>query len=266
MVFCKPASEKVAESPPGYNFSSPIKFWMPLKLDEISGISIYNDCLYAIQDEQGRLYHFRLDSDKIKSTKFGSKADYEDLAILDSTLFILESNGSIYFFPLAFADSAEADDIQSWTVFSIQCEYEGLYADSRTNRLYILSKECKNDKTTQKRAGIIMEWKNDSLEWIDSFSIDIELLKKIKGNKKVKFKPSAIAMHPITHQWYILSSTDKLLLITDEKFIPRFTFKLKESFLSQPEGICFDAVGNLYIASEKGNAFEGKIFKFEIKQ
>ena len=263
LISCKQGSQKKVESPPSYDFSKPMKFWMPGKLDEISGISINYDFVYAVQDELGKLYRFQLDSDKIKSTKFGYKADYEDLAILDSNVFILESNGTIYSFPLALSDSDDVNVTQKWTLPASQCEYEGSFADSRSHKLYILSKECKDDRITQKRTGIIAVWKNDSLVVIDSFAIDLALLRKLDGNKKSKFNPSALALHPITLQWYILSASNKMLIITDEKWTPILTIKLKNSMFTQPEGICFDSAGNLYIANEKGDAFEGRILKFE---
>lgn len=264
LISCKQVRWNVPESPPGYDFSKPVKFWMPEKLDEISGLTIQDEEVYAVQDELGRLYHFQLDSDKITSTRFGNKADYEDLAILDSTVFILESNGTIYSFPLSMADADEVKDTRKWNLLATQCEYEGSFAYSGTHQLYILSKECKNDKKTQKRSGIILKWEKDSLSVIDSFAIDLDLVRKINGNKKSKFNPSALALHPVTHEWYILSSSNNWLLIADPKWSPILRVKLKASFFTQPEGICFDATGNLYIANEKGSAFEGRILKFEI--
>ena len=264
LISCKPVSRKV-ESPPGYDFSAPVKFALPIRLDEISGISFYANDIYAIQDELGRLYHFKLDSDKITSAKFGSKADYEDLAILDNTVFILESNGTIFSFDLALADSEQVYDLKEWHAMETACEYEGLFADSATNKIYALSKECIDDASSAPWSGTVFKWKNDSLKMLEHFSIDMQELKKLNGNKKLQFKPSALALHPIARQWFIISSSNQLLLITDEKFTPIQIIKLKESLFSQPEGICFDPYGNLYIANEKGNAFEGMILKFEMK-
>jgi len=82
------------------------------------------------------------------------------------------------------------------------------------------------------------------------------------ANKKFSLKPSALAKHPLTHQWYILSSVNKMLLITDDQWKPIDIYPLSAALFTQPEGIAFDKAGNLYISNEKGSGASGTILKF----
>src|SRR5205814_2369955 len=70
-------------------------------------------------------------------------------------------------------------------------------------------------------------------------------------NEKLLFFPSAIAVHPITHDIYILSTKDN-------KCMAQYSYngELKslqffdKDLLPQPEGICFAPDGTMYISTE----------------
>jgi hypothetical protein len=67
-----------------------------LELDEISGVAYYpNDSsIFAINDEKGWLYKIKRGRE-IQRWKFSQGADFEDLVLLDSTFYVLQSNGNI---------------------------------------------------------------------------------------------------------------------------------------------------------------------------
>ena len=72
---------------------------MPESLLEVSGITFYKgkkDTVYAIQDEQGRLFRIAWGVKKQVNAKFGKQGDYEDVAIVNGTVLILKSNGSLF--------------------------------------------------------------------------------------------------------------------------------------------------------------------------
>ncbi len=80
-------------------------------------------------------------------------------------------------------------------------------------------------------------------------------------NRSKSFAPSGLAVHPLNEDLYILSAKGSLLVIFDKtKFLKRVIF-LNSKTIPQPEGIAFDQLNHLYIATE-GQGFSGKIFKF----
>ncbi|WP_373564831.1 SdiA-regulated domain-containing protein [Sphingobacterium sp. E70] len=66
-----------------------------------------------------------------------------------------------------------------------------------------------------------------------------------------------------SNEWYILSSIDKALVVTDENFHVKSITALDPKLFPQPEGINFDSKFNLYIISEAGDQDKGIIYKFE---
>ncbi len=98
-----------------YELGEPVKFNMPESLLEISGITFQqgnNDTVYAVQDEQGRLFRLAWDVKRQYNAKFGKQGDYEDLAIVRNEVYILKSNGQIFSFPFADAVYEELDDVK----------------------------------------------------------------------------------------------------------------------------------------------------------
>ncbi len=97
------STAKEEKSITGYDLGNPEKFFMPESLLEISGITFYKgkkDTIYAIQDEQGRVFRLPWDVKKQYNTKFGKQGDYEDLAIINEQVLVLKSNGTLFSFPV----------------------------------------------------------------------------------------------------------------------------------------------------------------------
>lgn len=254
-------------SPVGYDLSKPDKFNMPSSLLEISGIAFYKgsgDTIYSIQDEDGKLFRQKWDVKKQYNMKFGSKGDYEDLAIFNEMVFILKSNGTIYSFPFSDAVKKESDRVKERKGSVPKGEYEGMYADPQTNKLYILCKSCEQDKKMKQVTGYVFDYQSesDSLVAVGDFKIDVSQLKKLNPKLKTSLNPSALAKNPGTDEWYVLSSTNKLLLVTDANWKIKAAYKLNSSTFSQPEGIAFDQQMNLYISNEGDEVNDGNILKF----
>jgi hypothetical protein len=254
-------------SPQGYNFSEPEKFNMPSSLLEISGIAFRNglsDTIYSIQDEDGKLFRQGWDVKKQYHMKFGPKGDYEDVAIFNEMVFILKSNGTLYSFPFAEASKNESNLVKETKKLVPKAEYEGMYADPLTNKLYILCKSCEVDKKMKQLTGYILDYDagTDSLRAAGSFNIDLSGLKSFNSKFKTSLKPAALAKNPKTGEWYVLSSTDKLLLVTDANWKIKEAHKLNSSTFNQPEGMTFDQELNLYISNEGDEVTDGNILKF----
>nr|WP_121272355.1 SdiA-regulated domain-containing protein [Pedobacter schmidteae] len=253
--------------PKGYDFSKPDKFNMPSSLLEISGIAFHhssNDTIYSIQDEDGKLFRQKWDVKKQKNMKFGPKGDYEDLGIFDQTVFILKSNGTLYSFPFTEAVKESSDQVKERKHLVPKGEYEGLYADRENGKLYMLCKNCELDKKAKTLTGYVFDYdaQTDSLSAAASFKIDLSQLKKLDPKLKSTLRPSALARNPKTDEWFILSSTNKLLLVADATWHIKSVHHLNSSTFNQPEGIAFDQQQNLYISNEGDEVSEGNIIKF----
>jgi len=148
-------------------------------------------------------------------------------------------------------------------------ENEGLCFDQKANRLLIAPKynigkdsEIKNKrfiysfdllskKLLGKPAFII------DLSVIDKFvlenKIDVPMKSSKKGHKKepdIKFRPSAIGIHPLTNKLFVLSGMEKLLFVFNMNGMIEYVEKLDSDLFNQPEGITFMKNGDLLISNE----------------
>jgi SdiA-regulated len=254
------------KNPPNYDLTKPTVYKMPAVLDEISGIAFNHgnaDTLFAEQDEEGKLFYFHLGDAEIKHTKFSKHGDYEDVAICNGQVIMLRSDGIFFTFPLNGIGSKETSNTKELPGLLPVGEYESLYADETINTLYVLCKNCADDKSSQSTSGYVFSINADGqLSLKNQFSVDEKAIAVMTGNKKLKLKPSALARNPLTRQWYILSSVNKMLVILDSQWKPINVYPLNPALFTQPEGIAFDKVANLYISNEKGSGANGTILKF----
>ncbi|MDF2386436.1 SdiA-regulated domain-containing protein [Nostoc ellipsosporum NOK] len=251
-------------SPPGYDLEQPDKFNLPESLLEVSGIAFHAgkaDTVYAIQDEEGKLFSLPWKVKKQTHTKFAKKGDYEDLALLNDKVVVLKSNGTLYTFPFAERHFPETDSTREWKDLLPPGEYESLFADVKENLLYVLCKNCSGDKTSGKVSGYILQCL-DSVITTGQFFIDEKQLETVSGKVKRGFRPSALARHPLTNEWYIVSAVNKLLVIADAQWNVKAAYPLNGNRFNQPEGIAFDGNGNLYISNEGDDLTNGNILRF----
>jgi hypothetical protein len=244
------------ESPAHYSFDTPKKYIMPESLLEISGIAFSNvtsDTIYAIADELGELYAMTPGNKATLKYKFGKKGDYEDVSIFNKHAYILKSNGSVYAFPLSAQSPKEMTTVIIDEVLP-KGDYESMFIDSK-GALYILNKAFKED-TEKEIKGFVFE--KDSA-WVlkTDFTVETDTI-NIKH-----FQPSALAKHPLTSEWYIISSVHKKLLITDSDWRAKQVIALNPQVFHQPEGIAFDAQGNLFISNEGDEILNGNILRFD---
>ncbi|KAA6434183.1 SdiA-regulated family protein [Dyadobacter flavalbus] len=238
---------------------------MPESLFEISGITFNNgssDTVYAVQDEEGKLFRLGWKNNRQLHTKFARKGDYEDVAILKDQAVILKSNGFLYTMPLSESVYEESEQTKEWKKILPKGEYEGMYADNATDDLYILCKNCPQDDSKNSVTGYVLNPFKDSTS-IKTFSIQVDEIKAITGKVSRGFRPSGIARNPKSGNWYILSAVNKLLVVTDKNWKVKDAFPLSGNVFVQPEGIAFDKAGNLYISNEGDDLSNGNILKFK---
>lgn len=244
-------------------------YLLHMELAEISGLSFAgNNSLWCVQDEKGIIYHFNLEKGEIDRTiKFGKSGDYEGLEIVGDRAYVVRNNGHIFSFLL---DDPDKDKKEWDTPFKIENDVEGLGFDSLYNCLLIACKEkpeikgedikgkavyafdLKQNKVVQTPVLVIQN------KDIKTFIEDKKLGDFIKNNQ---FKPSAIAVHPITGFYYILASSGRKLIVLNRNKEIIHVFPLPSNLLKQPEGICFDPSGRMFISSE-GQGNRGYILEY----
>lgn len=239
-------------SPPGYDLGAPVKYAFGEALREISGICFLRgkaDTLYAIEDEDGKLFSFHLGGG-IHVRKFGGHGDYEDVTVLEDKEFVvLRSDGSLFVFPVGFGGKKS---VRAYVHILPAGEYEGLFGDEG-GRLIALCKNCSVDDQSKEVTAYALGYDaGHSLVVRDHFQIEVPADSLTSIHKHIKFHPSALARHPITREWYVISSVNKVLIVFDDKWKVRGMYALDPILFKQPEGLAFDAQGDMYISNEGG--------------
>ena len=239
-------------SPPGYDLGAPVKYVLGEPLREISGITFLRgnpDTLYAIEDETGRLYFFHLGGGP-HTWHFGGHGDYEDVTVLDDKEFVvLRSDGSLFVFPVG---AASRKSVRAYPHILPAGEYEGLFGD-KDGRLIAMCKNCGIDDQSKEVSAYVLGYDaSHSLAIRDHFKIVVPAEKLTSIHKHIKFHPSCLARHPLTGEWYVVSSVNKALIVFDEHWQVRSMYALDSTLFKQPEGLAFDREGNMYISNEGG--------------
>jgi len=239
-------------SPPGYDFNQPQKWILNKHLHEISGIAISAgrpNLLYAIQDEEGKLFSFQPGEEKYDSYKFGKKGDFEDLGILkDSCFVILRSDGVLTIFP---KDSI--GNSSGWQPTPVEGllpagEFEGMFADG--DSLVVMCKNCESDTRKEVTLFSFKLGTNGSLVRSAQWVINVADVPMTSINKKIKFHPSCLAKNPVSGDWFVVSAVNHVLLVLDSKWQLKNNYPLDPALFKQPEGIAFRPSGDLYISNE----------------
>jgi uncharacterized protein YjiK len=253
---CVSNKNKLVLPSPEYDLNHPLVVRLNDQLLEISGISFYpkDSSVFAISDENGYLYKIHLNKNIITERwKFDKKRDFEDVFLLDSTFYVLQSNGTIH--TLNF--SANGDTIftrkNPFPEGDKKNEFESLYYDDEKKSFVMICKDCAGDHKKS-----VSSWGFDpetGKYTFSLFTIDMEPVAKKLGEDKIKFKPSAATINPVTGDVWILSAINQLLVVTDRNGGFKDVYTLNPVIYTQPEGITFTPWGDLIISNEAGDKY-----------
>jgi uncharacterized protein YjiK len=262
------------------------RFTLPHDLEEISGISWMGEGkLACIEDENGIIYLYSLEDEAINDTrKFNKDGDYEDIEVVGNTAYVLESKGDIFRVKHFRQDDFKVKRYK--TRLSKKNNAEGMAYDFSEERFLIalkgspaVDKEISfegyravyafdpgTEKLTQEPVYLVDLRSIDSYRDQGNFAQFSSKLARILGitDPYANFRPSGIAVHPLTGEIYIISSVGKLLIVLDRDGLILGVQALDPGLYRQPEGICFSPGGDLYISSE-GRGGKGYILKFKPK-
>lgn len=243
-----------------YDLAAPEVFELAEELKEVSGIApaAGDTVLLAIQDELGDLYYLDLKGNILQKKKFNKGGDFEDLVVIGKQVFVLKSNGNLQYISDYTTDSLTSVSYKTNHRFKDGLEFESLAADTLNNRLLLLVKDGEG------RSGKAPVYGFD-LTKMDFFSDAVALLDpKAAPRVTVKGKnlrASGMSVHPITAEWYIISSISRMLLIADVQGDGIVSRKLPKKMFPQPEGICFLSDGTLFLTTE-GLTKPAKLYRF----
>ncbi len=265
--------EHTYPSPPGYNMEKPVRMALGKSLMEISGITFYkdiNNTLLAISDSKEKIFQINVSSKKIKdkAEKFAGPHDFEDIVRIDTTIFVLVSNGTIMAVPLDLyhdvTDSSRTVVYPFWSTG--KNDFETLYYDPTVDGLIMLCKSCEDEKGQKVRTAYRFDLTKRAFDSSAFYTISTDSVRLSMKDDAIDFKPSAAAIHPITKELYILSSASQLLVIADTRGHVKGTYHLKPKYNPQAEGIAFSPDGTMFISNEgKFKQPTLQIFPYKIK-
>lgn len=254
-----------------YDFAQPDRaLVLPDSLHEVSGVATIDSVTLAcVQDENGIIFIYDLARGEIKHKYiFNFDGDYEGVTVVGQTIYVLRSDGTLF----EVADYASKNFRLTEHATGIPAhDNEGLCHDPANGRLLIASKGRigKGRAFKDKRVIYGFDLKTKALSARPAFDFDlyaikqfalrehIELVTKKKGKGKgkprmptIKFKTSAICIHPKTQQLYLLSAAEHLLFIFSMDGTLQEIVALDPAVYNKAEGISFFGNGDMLITNE----------------
>lgn len=252
-----------------YQFSRPHKTWvMPEVLKEISGIALANERdVFCVQDETGVVFKYNIQDEELSGMyRFTDVGDFEDITVQGEMLHVLRSDGTI--FSLNHTDYTGHSESRTLPLNSL--DIEGLFFDPAQNQLLVACKDPLIHGESSKRY-VFGFHKNKYLSPKTELVIDLEGVNTFfKENypeidtRFIKVNPSAVSIHPITGEMYILSASNRFIAVYANHRL-KSLYPLAEELFFKPEGLSFAPNGDLYIATEgnKKGYVDGQIHYFK---
>ncbi len=252
-----------------FDFEHPeVVLKLPQSLHEISGISFYRkNELACIQDEKGIIYFYNIKKARLRNTiPFSKDKDYEGVANVNDTLFVLCSNGVIF----EIDTTSETGYAKSYKTFlSKENNCEGLCFDKNLHRLLIACKGKPEKGTAPRGTKAIYsfdlhkrELSEQPVYILDPDSINAHIIpiasenvfnrifRKKTNEDRFIFEPSELCIDPFTNDIFILSSVGKTILNMSYDGKIKFAVRLNPRIFKQPEGLTFSKDGSMYISDE----------------
>lgn len=250
-----------------YQFDAPVSiFQLDDALLEISGLSMSADDRYlvAVQDESGVIYYLDKNNGKImRQTEFWKEGDYEGIEVVGKDVYVIKSTGTVY----RVQNTSSGEPVTEKYNYDLNKDndVEGLgydkvhdqlllackaHPDGRKDMRGIYSFSVREKRLLQEPAYLLTL--GAIHRYLDT-EPNIPRLDKVKeffAGEELDFSPSALAIHPISGALYLLSSKGKMVLVMNRDNEVIHIEKLQKEEHPQPEGLCFDRSGNMYISNE----------------
>ena len=263
-----------------YNLDKPvIQHQLPKILNEISGLTdIDSSRVACVQDELGIVFIYNFKSGEIVSLhRFDSIGDFEGLTYTKKALYILRSDGRLTEWKNFPENKTE---FRHNNLHLLTSNNEGLCFDPKHNRLLIAAKnKPQNPNEKSKRFIYAYDLETRQLNKEPVYSLDVEDLgvksadfniQHSEANAKGKirpfnFRPASLSVHPETDEIYIISASDKMLLVMNRKGEIIHMKPLNPEMFTKAEGITFLDNGTMIITNEAAGKTP-TLFVFEMKR
>jgi hypothetical protein len=257
-----------------YDLKKPDHTWkLPKELVEVSGNTWVDEShLILIEDLHARLYLIKTDDKNAtleKTITFQkqekNKFDIEDVTIVNNVVYALWSHGTLFKIN-NWNTNPNVEEIS--TRLKKENNTEGLCYDPVTKSLLIACKGASDIEDAKKSTKAVYQFdmQTNKLEEKPFLIINKKDFEKL-ANDKISFNPSAIAVHPVTHNIYLLSTLDNKCMAVYNRQGQLISFQfIDKDLMPQPEGICFSPDGKLYISSEGKKGEAGNLFEFDAKK
>ena len=246
-------------------------FKLAPELREISGLSMApgGRSLITLNDEEGVVYYLDPATGAVENSRaFEGKGDFEGIEAAGGDIYAVKSNGTLYRIP-------ESGAVEKYpTRLNGDNNVEGLCYDAAHNRLLLAckGKPGKNGEYPGKKAVYAFDLATRTLNDVPVYLIDAGEIMRRKNSSTgfaeklheafdAGFSPSGLAFNPLDSNLYVVASAGKALAVLGPGGGVVRVESLELPHFRQPEGICFDSAGNLFISSE-GGKHEGRIFRF----
>jgi hypothetical protein len=246
---------------PEYQFAEPAAvIELPDRLGQISGIEYLKDgLLAAVEDERGRVYLIDPNTGDVKEEdiEFGKKGDYEDVEAVGERIYVLRSDGALFRLEGGWRQGEpEVVEIEtSLHALHGTCDAEGFAYDERNGWFIVDCKEDPGRDDGYERALYRFDPTSGTLHERPVFRIAFDEIEHAGGEnlggKAKEFKPSAVAVPPVTQEIYVLSSVLKAIVVVTSSGDLSRVLPLDEDRFPQPEGLAFLPGGDLLISSER---------------
>ncbi|MGV3504839.1 MAG: SdiA-regulated domain-containing protein [Adhaeribacter sp.] len=240
------------------------KWDLPLILKEISGLVYLDENRFAcVQDESGVIFIYNTATAKIeKQVPFGAAGDYEGLALVGNTAYVVRSDGKLFEVAHFHSDQPK---VQTFTTsLTAANNVEGLTHDAKGNRLLLAIKGAETGQQDFK--GIYafdLKTKKLGKEPVVRLNLADPALPQSKKPDRA-LQPSEIAVHPATGEIYLTEAANPQLLVLQPDGSIKTRYKLSKNSFGQPEGMSFTPAGKLYISNEGGKG-KGNILEVAIR-
>ncbi|MFK7972603.1 MAG: hypothetical protein AB8F95_19690 [Bacteroidia bacterium] len=258
------------ERPHPYDLQRPTRrFVLPADLMEVSALTYVDEThLAMVQDEKGKIFIYDIDEEEVQEVnKFAQKGDYEGIEIVNGIAYALQSDGDVFEIKDYLSEDPEVEKFEN--KLRTKNDTEGLGYDKDSHSLLIACKSSPHLEEASgykgNRAVYAFDLRTKELQEnpfilvsLDSFQVKIkegpitEFSRKVISSfgGELTFRPSGIAQHPMTGQYWIISSVGKTLAIVEKGGEIVHVERLRPGIFNHPEGICFAPDGTLYISNE----------------
>jgi len=251
----EPGADSLVETPA--QDVAKVKWRLPSALREISGLALTPDGrLFGVDDEQAVIYQIDFSTGKlVKAFAVGKpvlRGDFEGIAYLNESLFLVNSNGVIF----KIREGADGDRVayeEIRTGLGKQCEIEGLAQDPVAGTLLLVCKKVR------KKADIstlsVFTWRPGENRVDPDERIELPVNEILVSLNTREFNPSGIAVDPSTGSIIIVAARQHAMVSIDRYggFVGAMPLT-PAKWHRQAEGIEVSLAAQLIIADEGGKS------------